>query len=330
MKLTLNEWLHRWLEAYVKISCKAAGYAQYRQICEKHIIPMLGDYFLEMITTAVLQDFFMQQSKSGNLKTGKGLSPKSIKNMRVVLDVAFQKAVLEGYLKENPVVGTVIQKVHKKSIYPMEEETLQTLENFLYKNGNLQDVGVLLSLYTGCRLGEICGLQWKDVDWRRKEIHIRRTVKRLPAENEKTATQLVFSEIKGNQGWRIVPMAPVVDRLLELQYKRLTKRFGTIADTDFVVCNQKNGLLDPDNLSRYFHQAMIKLGLPPARFHDLRHSFAVRAIEQGMDVLTLSGILGHAHVATTESFYLHPRLSTMHAAMKNIGPSEEIVQEINF
>ena len=84
--------------------------------------------------------------------------------------------------------------------------------------------------------------------------------------------------------------------------------------------NTQGRMTDPDNLSHYFGEVLEKLNLPHARYHDLRHTFATRAIENGMDVLTLSGILGHAQVATTETFYLHPRQAAMHRAMAQVSP----------
>lgn len=100
--LTLARWLVYWLETYVKPTAKPSGYAQYRDICTGHIIPAMGDTPLEAVTTAQLQAFFNHQKDHGNLKTGGPLSAKSIKNMRIVLDVAFQKAIQEKRLGHNP------------------------------------------------------------------------------------------------------------------------------------------------------------------------------------------------------------------------------------
>ena len=317
------EWFERWLEAYVKPSCKPAGYAQYKDICFKHIIPALGVLPLEDMSTGVLQDFLNQQAAYGNLKTGGPLSAKSIKNMRVVLDVAFQKAVLEGHIRENPIPGTVIRKVPRPHIEAMEESHQQILETQLFKNQNYMDCPILVSLYTGSRLGEICGLQWSDLNFALQEIWFCRTIKRLPTDqaNSETCTLLTCSSTKGRDGYRIVPMPPVVMQLLRYQKQKAEQQFGPTQPDGFVFFNRQGHLIDPDNLSHYFTKLVRQLGLPHTRFHDLRHTFATRAIESGVDVLTLSGILGHTDVSTTEHFYLHPRMESMHRAMSGIRPA---------
>ena len=323
--LTLARWLVYWLETYVKPTAKPSGYAQYRDICTGHIIPAMGDTPLEAVTTAQLQAFFNHQKDHGNLKTGGALSAKSIKNMRIVLDVAFQKAIQEKRLGHNPVQATVIQKVRRPKILPLTDAAQGTLERFLFQDDNLQNMGILLSLYTGSRLGEICALRWQEVDRSRNEIRFCRTVKRLADETHvegdgKPATKLVFSQTKGADGERDVPIPPIVAQLLDFQYQRGVRLFGTLCPEDYVVYNTQGRMTDPDNLSHYFGEVLEKLNLPHARYHDLRHTFATRAIENGMDVLTLSGILGHAQVATTETFYLHPRQAAMHRAMAQVSP----------
>ncbi|WP_346667938.1 hypothetical protein [uncultured Subdoligranulum sp.] len=161
---TLADWLHYWLESYIRPSCKPAGYAQYRDIVDKHVVPAIGAVPLGELNTGILQQFLNREAACGNRKTGGPLSAKPIKNMRVVLDVALKCAVQEGRLAANPVPGTVIRKVQRKAIQPMSDAMQATLERFLFQDGNLQNMGILLALYTGCRLGEICALRWRDVD----------------------------------------------------------------------------------------------------------------------------------------------------------------------
>lgn len=322
---TLADWLDYWLESYIRPSCKPAGYAQYRDIVDKHIVPQIGAVPLSELTTGILQQFLNREAACGNRKTGGPLSAKSIKNMRVVLDVALKCAVQEGRLTANPVPGTVIRKVQRKSIQPMSDAMQAALERFLFQDGNLQNIGILLALYTGCRLGEICALRWRDVDWSRKELHLRQTVKRLPRKQRhpgQSATELVFSPTKGRDGSRRIAAPAVVFALLEMQSRRHETRFGAPVQPDgFVVYNTQDQLTDPDNLSHYFGEVLTALQLPHARFHDLRHTFATRAIEHGMDILTLSGMLGHADVGTTQTFYLHPRLEAMHRQVDCITPA---------
>ena len=220
---TLADWLHYWLESYIRPSCKPAGYAQYRDIVDKHVVPAIGAVPLGELNTGILQQFLNREAACGNRKTGGPLSAKSIKNMRVVLDVALKCAVQEGRLAANPVPGTVIRKVQRKAIVPMSDAMQAALERFLFQDGNLQNMGILLALYTGCRLGEICALRWRDVDWSRQELHLRQTVKRLPRSQRQpgqSATELVFSPTKGRDGSRRIAAPAVVFALLEMQCRR--------------------------------------------------------------------------------------------------------------
>ena len=194
----------------------------------------------------------------------------------------------------------------------------QGLQRFLFQDGNLQNMGILLALYTGCRLGEICALRWRDVDWSQQELHLRQTVKRLPRSQRQpgqSVTELVFSPTKGRDGSRRIAAPAVVFALLEMQCRRHETRFGApVQPGGFVVYNTQDQLTDPDNLSHYFGEVLTALQLPHARFHDLRHTFATRAIEHGMDILTLSGMLGHADVGTTQ-------LEAMHRQVDCITPA---------
>ena len=136
---TLADWLHYWLESYIRPSCKPAGYAQYRDIVDKHVVPAVGTVPLAELTTGILQQFLNREAACGNRKTGGPLSAKSVKNMRVVLDVALKCAVQEGRLSANPVPGTVIRKVQRKAIEPMSDAMQAALELFLFQDGNLQN-----------------------------------------------------------------------------------------------------------------------------------------------------------------------------------------------
>ena len=321
---TLADWLHYWLENYIRPSCKPAGYAQYRDIVDKHVVPAIGAVPLAGLNTGILQQFLNREAACGNRKTGGPLSAKSIKNMRVVLDVALKCAVQEGRLAANPVPGTVIRKVQRKAIQPMSDAMQAALERFLFQDSNLQNMGILLALYTGCCLGEICALRWRDVDWSRQELHLRQTVKRLPRSQRQpgqSATELVFSPTKGRDGSRRIAAPAVVFALLEMQCRRHETRFGApVQPEGFVVYNTQNQLTDPDNLSHYFSRILRQLHLEHVKFHAMRHTFATRAIENGIDVATVSGLLCHADVTTTTHFYVHPRDEAMRAAMRGIVP----------
>lgn len=321
--MCLEQWLRVWLADYVKPTAKPAGYEHYLDNCEKHIIPKLGALTLRELTPAVLQRFFNEESAGGNLRDGGALSAKSVKNMRVVLDVALSAAVSEGLIGANPVRLTVIRKVPHKRVDTFSDEEQAKIEKYLLGCGDSYAAASLVAMHTGMRLGEICALRWNCFDPREKSVEIRETVKRLKCADPDapTKTQLVFSAPKTEASERVLYLPDFLAELVEVQRVRFTERFGTAPQgMDFVFFSAKGTAMDPDNASHYFLRVLDALGLKRRKFHAMRHTFATREIERGVDVSTVSGLLGHADVTTTTHFYIHPRDRAMQNAMRDVRP----------
>lgn len=319
----LREWLTYWLENYVRPNAKPSSYEHYRENCEKHIIPELGDFPIGSITSRMLQQFFNQQAKSGNRRTGGPLSAKSMRNMRVVLDVAFKQALAEDVIGSNPVPLTVIKSCPTKKPVVMTDDTQASLERYLFENSNNYHPAILLALYTGLRRGEICALRWKDYDETTKKLCVNETVRRLcnyDAKPGEPKTMLVFNSVKTDASHRELLMPPVLQKVLHDQKQLYTQKFRIPRQDDFIFFSSVGGVLDPDNLQHYFANLLRKLNLEHVKFHATRHTFATRAIENGIDVSSVSGILGHADVTTTTHFYVHPREKAMALAMQSITP----------
>ena len=320
---TVERWFLYWLETYFKPKAKPSAYNSYWDIINGHIIPTLGNLPLEKLDVPTAQTFLNELLRSGNRKTGGPLSAKSVKNVRVLMTVSLQKAVMEHRIAANPMPDTEIPPVRWKEATPMTDDTQRKLEEFLFKDSNYQNMGILIALYTGCRLGEVCALQWRDYDMTYQMLNLTRTVKRMHNENKgpkEPKTKLTFSCTKGKNGQRTVPVSPALAQILAYQRERGIREFGILQPGDFIVYNTRGQMTDPDNLTHYFAEVLQKLGLPHARYHDIRHTFATCALENGVDVLTVSGLLGHAKVTTTEQFYLHPRMDSMRRAMNALQP----------
>jgi integrase len=196
---TLGDWLEYWLETYIRPTAKPSAYEHYADNCRKHIIPVIGDLPLDSITTAILQTFLNVQSKYGNLRDNGDLSPKSIKNMRVVLNSALSRAVSAGLLSSNPMAGTIIRSVPSKNVEVMSDESEARLEHYLKSADDHYAAGVLLAMHTGMRLGEVCALRWRDYDPDNCSIRIRETVRRISfygEESKDRKTGLVFNSPK--------------------------------------------------------------------------------------------------------------------------------------
>ena len=320
---TLGEWLMYWLETYVRPTAKPSSYSHYRDNCEKHIIPALGEVPIGEISAKMLQRFFNEQARTGNLRNHGPLSTKSMRNMRVVLDVAFKQAVSEDVVSHNPVPLTAIKSCRTRRPEIMTDEMQERLERYLFTTRNIYHPGIVLALYTGLRRGEVCALRWRNYNEATGKLTVEQTVRRLPnydAAAGANKTELVFNEVKTESSERTLVMPPVVQQMLREQKCRFAQQFHMPREDDFIIFSKAGGMIDPDNLQHYFARLLHKLGLEHVKFHAIRHTFATRAIENGVDVSTVSGILGHADVTTTTHFYVRPREKAMNRAMENIRP----------
>lgn len=324
MTLTANpklcDWAGYWMETYVRPVAKPSGYEHYHDNLYKHILPKLGDLRLNKLTTPVVQQFLNNAAEHGNLRTGGPLSAKSIKNMRVVLDVCCKRAVAEGYMAANPVPATVYKHCTAKRVQVMSDADQQVLENWLFRDLSLLNAGITLGLYTGMRLGEVCAARWRNYDFYTGCLHVEETLRRISNYDDSLEygkrTQLVFSPAKTDSSNRKLFLAEIVQDLMVFQYERFQELFGrTPGGDDFIIFNSKGDCMDPDNLSHYFGDVLAGLNLPHVKYHALRHTFATRAVEKGVDIATVSGLLGHADVTTTLHYYVHPREESMRQAM---------------
>lgn len=322
-EMLLQEWLRYWLESYIRPVAKPSGYEHYRDNVEKHILPRLGSIPMSELSPRVIQHFLNEEARSGNLRDRGPLSPKSMRNMRVVLDVALKQALSEGVISSNPVPLTVVRSVRTRRVQILTDETQAKLEEYLFTHPHNYHAGILLAMFTGMRLGEVCALQWKDYNAATGRLRIGSTVRRqtnYDASDGENRTVLITNETKTDTSDRILTMPPVLRELLENQCIRFADRFHAPTDEDYIVFCGKGTMLDPDNLTHYFTRLLKKLGLPHVKFHALRHTFATRAIENGIDVATVSGLLGHADVTTTTHYYVQPREAAMDQAMRSITP----------
>ena len=215
-----------------------------------------------------------------------------------------------------------------KKLTVLSDDAQATLEKWLFSDLSLNNAGIILALYTGMRLGEVCAVRWKGYDAASGTLHITQTVRRVtidPSAEYGKRTKLVFSTAKTEASERSLYLPEVLQGLLTVQWERFRSLFGRAPNgEDFIIYSAVGGVLDPDHLSAYWRDVLDGLHLPHVRFHDIRHTFATRAIEQGVDVATVAGLLGHADVTTTTHYYVHPREASMHRAMAAIEPVGKI------
>ena len=302
----LGEWLDLCLSVYIKNSVKQSTFVSYAGYVRTYFKPSLGDIYLRDITPRLLQQYYNYLYENGIL------SPKSISNLNLFLHHALEYAVAEGYIQTNPAENVSLPRREKAQV-----DILTRDEQFALMQASYQHrygVFIRLTLFTGLRIGELLGLRWEDIDFLGRLLHVRRTLNRLckvnnPANPNDATTEIVLQSPKSENSMRVVPLLPeTINDLLawrEVQKQDAAMSPGTYVDSGMIVTNPNGGMIEPRTFHDYY-EAILKLaGLRHLTFHALRHTFASRALEQGMDAKTLSVILGHASVAFTLDRYAH-------------------------
>ena len=189
--------------------------------------------------------------------------------------------------------------IGKKEIEVLSREDHQAILDHIRSNLYSRSAGIYICLSTGLRIGEICALQWKDIDMGRMILHVRDTLERVyTPENDESHTQLLLSSAKTHNSIRDIPLTKDLGRLL-------TNLLHGKKPEDFVLSGSERPL-EPRTYRNYYHHYIKSAGLPYVRFHGLRHSFATRCIESGCDYKTVSVLLGHSNISTTLNLYVHP------------------------
>lgn len=178
----------------------------------------------------------------------------------------------------------------------------------MHDNLNLRNLAILISLYTGIRIGELCALQWKDINFQERTMSISKTVQRIITNNCNVKTKLTVNTPKTESSMRIIPLP---DRLL-----RILKMF--MSNNEHFILTDSIKPKDPRSVEKYFTNLLKKNNLPILNFHALRHTFATRSREAGMDIKILSKILGHSSYHTTQEIYVHETMDFMRASMNTL------------
>ena len=295
-KITLSELTHEWLGS-IESSVKRTTYQKYRSIIKNHIdANMIGTLPVQFLSTKIYSDFSKSKLDSGNL------SPKTINDILIVIGLALSYAE-EVYGIKKPKLQRV--KEPKKEMRVLSIEEQKRLEKYLFQDMNLYKFGVLVSLYTGLRIGELCALQWEDVQ--SDCIIINKTMHRIQDGNH---TVIEISEPKTPSSIRTIPIPDFL--------QTITKSFRK--PNGYVLLNRNGTRVEPRLMQLNFQRMIEDCRIPKTNFHALRHTFATRCIEAGFDVKSLSEILGHADVKTTLNKYVHSSFELKQQNMKLLKP----------
>lgn len=298
---TLAEWMPYWMESQVLGCVKASSYQTYQNLIKRHLLPGLGEYELEQITPGMVCDFVESLRASG-------LSFSTTKSVYRLLAAAMRFALDEGRIGRNPCRKIRMQpdeRPEQRVLSRAEQEKIEAAA------GGEKELPILLSLYTGMRLGEICALRWADIDWDRRTITVRRTVQRVAGSNGAAKTTLMIGTPKSIYSHRVIPIPDFV-----LDTLRCSMAKAGASEYIFSLSSQA---ADPRTMQRRFKRMAERLGFPDAHFHTLRHSFATRLLELGVDIKTVSALLGHGSAKTTLDFYAHSMIDQQRAAIERLA-----------
>ena len=298
-KMTVAQWLDTWSKEYLG-GVKPYTVLNYTQHIKNHIKPAMGAIKLEALSAHTIQKFYNDLCEEHEGKPA--LSPKTVKNIHGVLHKALSQAVMIGYLHANPADACTLPRVVQKEIKPLDEDaTARFIEAI---KGHPYEVVFLVTLFTGMRQGEVLGLTWDCVDLNNGTITINKQIQK------KTGGGSVYNLVptKNSKGRTITPAVYVMTLLREQQQKQAgwQLRAGHLwENSGLVFTNELGGHLMPHTIYHNFKKVAASIGLPDARFHDLRHSYAVAAIRSGDDIKTVQGNLGHATASFTLDKYGH-------------------------
>lgn len=294
--ITVESWLDTWLKEYVKSSVKLLTFTSYDTISRVHIKPTLGRIKLQALKAPQIQALY-------NSLLAEGKSPKTIKNIHGVLHKALDKAVKIGYIQTNPAAVCDIPRIEKKEIKPLNTDDIsrfiKRLQTEEYKNL------YLTTLFTGMREGEVLGLTWDCVDFERGTIIINKQLQK-----EKTSGAKYYIAETKTSKIRVLTPAPYVMSLLkeeQTKQKQNRLRLGYLWDNplNLVFTTEIGRYIAFSTVYKRFKRIVAELGVPEARFHDLRHTYATLALQEGDDIKTVQTALGHSTVSTTLDIYSH-------------------------
>lgn len=260
---------------------------------------------IENITT--INTLKINLLKEGGRKK-QGLSAKTVSDILTVLKSTYRFGREKGY-PCIPLDSLHMPQKITKPIRTIDYHQLHIIEKKLKYSNDLLSLGILFTLYTGVRIGELCGLRWADIDLNSKTVTIRRSIERIATLSSSGAkTKVVINEPKTSNSVRIIPLPSFLAERLTF-FRQDQNRY-------FMTGTQKH--TEPHQVYMRYKTWMKKLGFSQYSFHDLRHTFATRCIEAGFDTKSLSEILGHANITTTLSIYTHPSLDHKRKQMERL------------
>ena len=295
---------YSWLND-TQLRVKRSTYEKYTYLLERHIMPYFGDRFINKLTIRDVDEFKREKLRNGKLKRNEGLSKKYLQDILSIIksiahyfegvyNIPCKFAMIRGVRPPKPKVN-ILTRAERKS-----------LTDELKRDTTPEKLGIMLGLYAGLRIGEVCGLRWSDFDEVNGTITINRTVQRIS--DNRGGTVFLVSEPKTEASKRVIPLPVFLSEKLSF--------FKREKDAPIVSCDGK--YTEPNRLRTVFNKLLNVCHITARRFHDLRHSFASSCVRLKCDTKMLSEIMGHSSVSITLDRYVHSDLDAKREFMQRI------------
>lgn len=304
VKNIANEW-------YTAITpqVKESSSNKYRNLLDSYIIPLFGNLSLDQMSHEMIEEQTNNLLTYGG-KSRTGLSLKTVSDILSVIRNVLNYAVRNGYIVTCDASSIQVKRSTPK-MHILSRDEQERLCQYLYSDLCACNIGILVSLFTGIRIGELCALRWEDISLHEQTIHIHQTMQRIQdrsSANKKT--KIVITAPKSACSIRTIPLP---DQLITVIASYKT------TDTGFFLTNSSERYIEPRTMQNKFQKALKHSSIKTVNFHALRHTFATRCVELGFDVKSLSEILGHASVNITMNRYVHPSLELKKQNMQRLS-----------
>ena len=288
---------------------KESSRVKYRNILNSYILPEFGTHIISGITAVEVNSYVMRLLDTGGMK-GQGLSPKTTTGILSVLKLIMDYARQVKGLSTVCLDGITVKQTQKVlRILSMQEQN--RLDSYLRDNPSPRNMGIIVCLYSGIRLGEICALKWGDILADEEAVYIQNTMLRLQTDDDPDhKTKIIITRPKSECSIRRIPLPDEIYRLISAERK---------SDDAYFLTGLDNLYVEPRTMENHFKSVINSCGVDDANFHALRHTFATRCVELGFDIKSLSEILGHASVSITLNRYVHPSMATKKRNMNRLS-----------
>lgn len=282
--MLFKDYLDSWLETQ-KIYKKYSTYTNYFNIAHNQIIPNIGSIEVDQLDDDLLQEFVLGQLDHGRCDGKGGISYKYVKDIIAVLKLSLKKEIEIQLPYHAPTEVDIFEKSDQVALI-----------NHLQSNINHKNFGILLTIHTGLRIGELCALKWSDINFDIQTLHVNKTMIRTYTKED--GSKLNVTSPKSRASIRTIPLNKWI-----MQYAVLLRG----QDDEYIITGRDH-YIEPNKYRLFYNQILVNLKIPHRKFHSLRHTFATRCIECGCDYKSLSEILGHSNVSITMNLYVHPQM----------------------